>query len=60
MIIKICDFNLKLTCFAIGVRGPTIWNKFLMESEKSCSSIAIFQNKIKEEILNFSNDFRFI
>ena len=28
-----------------------------MESEKSCSSIAIFQNKIKEENLNFSNDF---
>ena len=27
---KICDFNLKLTCFAIGFRGPTIWNLFLL------------------------------
>ena len=31
---KICDFNLKLTRFAIGFRGPTIWNKFLTQSEK--------------------------
>ena len=31
---KICDFNLKLTCFAIGFRGPTIWNEVLTESEK--------------------------
>ena len=27
---KICDFNLKLTIFAVGFRGPTIRNKFLM------------------------------
>ena len=26
---KIRDFNLKLTRFKIGFRGPTIWNKFL-------------------------------
>ena len=31
---KIYDFNLKLTRFAIAYRGPTIWNKFLTESEK--------------------------
>ena len=32
---KICDFNLKLIIFAVGFRGPAIWNKFLMESKKS-------------------------
>ena len=56
---KICDFNLKLTRFAIGFRGPTIWNKFLTESEKYYTSIDIFKNKIKEKILNFSNEFLF-
>ena len=32
---KICSFNLKLTRFAIDIRGRTIWNKFLTESEES-------------------------
>ena len=40
---KICDFNLKLTRCAIGVRGPTIWNKFLTESDKCCTSIDVFK-----------------
>ena len=44
---KICDFNLKLTCFAIGFRGPTIWNKFLTQSEKCYTSIDEYKNKIK-------------
>ena len=48
-------FNLKLTCFPIALRGPTIWSKLLMESEKSYTIIAVFKNKIKENILNFSN-----
>ena len=56
---KICDFNLKLAGCAIGFRGPTILNKFLMESEKCCTSIDIFKNKMKERILNFSNEFLF-
>ena len=56
---KICDFNLKLTRFAIGFTGPTIWNKFLTESEKCYTSIDVFKNKIKEKILNFSNEFLF-
>ena len=29
------SFNLKLTRFAIDIRGRTIWNKFLTESEES-------------------------
>ena len=49
---KICDFNLKLVCFVIGFRGPTIWNKFLMKNEKSYTSIDVFRNKIKEKNLN--------
>ena len=52
-IFKICDFNLKLTRFAIGLRDPTVWNK------KSYNSIAAFKNKIKEKKLNFSNEFLF-
>ena len=56
---KMCNFNLKLTCFAIAFRGPTIWNKFLTESEKCYTSIDVFKNMIKEKILNFSNEFLF-
>ena len=55
---KICDFNLKLTHFAIGFKGPTIWNKFPMESEKS--AIAVFKNKNKENILDFLMNFYFL
>ena len=53
---KTCNFNLNLTRNAIGFRGPTIRNKFLTENEKSCTSIAVFKTKIKEKILNFSNE----
>ena len=56
---KICDFNLKLIRFAIGFRGPTIWNKFLTEREKCNITIDVFENMIKEKILNFSNEFLF-
>ena len=58
-IFKICDFNLKLTHFAIGCRGPKICNKFLTESEKSYTSIAEFENKVKEKIMNFPDAFSF-
>ena len=54
---KICDFNLKLTRFAISFRGPTVWNKFLTQSEKSYTSINVFKNNINEKDLNFSNEF---
>ena len=56
---KICDFNLKLTHFAIVLRGQTIWNKILTESEKCYTSIDVFKNMIKEKIINFSNEFVF-
>ena len=56
---KICDFNLKLTHVAIGFKGPTTWNQFLTESKKSYASIAVFENKIKEKILNFSDEYLF-
>ena len=57
--IKICDFILKLTRFAIGFRGPTTWNKFLTESEKCYTSIGLFEKKMKEKILYLSNEFLF-
>ena len=56
---KIFDLKLKLSRFAIGLRGLTIWNKFLTQSEKYYTSIDKFKNKIKEKILNFSNEFLF-
>ena len=56
---KTYDFNLKLTRFTIGFRGPTIWNKFFMKSEKCYTGIDVFKNKTKEKILNLSNEFLF-
>ena len=43
-VFKICDFNLKLTRFAIR------FNKFITDSEKSYTSIAVFKRKIKEKV----------
>ena len=57
---KICEFNLKLTRFAIGFRGPTIWNEFLKQSKKCYTSIDVFKDKIKGKILEFSNEFLFL
>ena len=51
---KICDFNSKLACLAIGFRGPAIWNKLLTESEKSYIGTDVFKNNIKEKNLKFS------
>ena len=48
-IFKLCDFNLKLTNLVIGFKGPTEWNIFLLESEKSYTSISVFKIKIKEK-----------
>ena len=56
---KICDFDLKLVSFAIGFRGPTIWNKFLTQSERCYTSIDEFKNKLKGKILNFCNELLF-
>ena len=56
---KICEFNLKLTRFVTGFRGPAIRNKILMQSEKCYTSIEEFKNKIKRKIPNFFNDFLF-
>ena len=46
---KICDFNLKLTRFAIGFRGPTIWNKLLTESEKSLLALLFLKTRSKKK-----------
>ena len=58
-IFKLCDFNLKLTNLVIGFKGPTEWNIFLLESEKSYTSISVFKIKIKEKIINYSNQVLF-
>ena len=57
---KICDFNLKLTRFEIGFRGPRIWNKFLTQSEKYYTSIDEFKNKFNRKILMNFYSFQFV
>ena len=52
--LKIWDFILKLARFTIAFRGPTIWNKFLTESEKGYTSIDIFKNTAKEKIFQMN------
>ena len=48
-IFKTCDFNLKLTGFAIGFRGPTIWSNSLTESGKCSTGIGVFKTNMKEK-----------
>ena len=50
---KICDFNLKLTCFGICFRRPTTCKKFITKSKKPYTSSVASENKIKEKTLNF-------
>lgn len=55
--LKMYNLKSKLPRFAISFRGPTVWNKFLTQSEKSYTSINVFKNNINEKDLNFSNEF---
>ena len=44
----------KTTSFAIALRGPTIWNSFLSQHEKSIPHLLSFLKQIKFKLLNSS------
>ena len=48
----------KITNFAITLGGPTIWNSFLNQHEKSISHLLSFLKQIKFKLLNSSENIR--
>ena len=56
---QIPENKLNLTRFSTAFRGPSLWNNFLTENEKSYTSLNFFKNKIKEKILDFNNEVSF-
>ena len=49
----------KTTSFAITLRGPTIWNSFLSQHEKSIPHLLSFLKQIKFKLLNSNNETEF-
>ena len=49
----------KTTSFAITLRGPTIWNKFLRQHEKSIPHLLSFLKQIKFKLLNSNKEKEF-
>ena len=46
----------KTTSFAITLRGPTIWNSFLSQHEKSIPHLLSFLNKLNLNYLNSNKE----
>ena len=49
----------KTTSFAIILRGPTIWNNFSSQHEKSIPPVLSFLKLIKFKLLNSNNETEF-
>ena len=49
----------KTTSFAITLRGPTIWNSFLSQHEKSIPHLLSFLKQIKFKLLNSNKETEF-
>ena len=49
----------KTTSFAITLRGPTIWNNFLSQHEKSILHLLSFLKQIKFKLLNSNKETEF-
>ena len=49
----------KTTSFALTFCGPTIWNSFLSQHEKSISQLLSFLKQIKFKLLNSNKDREF-
>ena len=49
----------KTTNFAITLRGPTIWNNFLSQHEKSIPHLLSFLKQIKFKLLNSNKETEF-
>ena len=46
---KICDFNSKITLFAFGFRGPTIWNQFLRKVKSLILVLLYLKTTLKKK-----------
>ena len=54
--IKYKKYSLTSTKHSISVRGPKIWNEFLIKKEKEIQSHSIFFIKIKTKLLESDNE----
>ena len=42
--------------YKISVRGPTLWNEFLTDSEKEIENLSLFKRKVKSKLLSYENE----
>ena len=54
--IKYKKYSLTSTKHSISLRGPKIWNEFLIKEEKEIQSHSIFLRKIKTKLLESDNE----
>ena len=43
----------------ISIRGPTIWNNFVANTEKELELSSLFKSKVKTKLLDFENEVTF-
>ena len=43
--------RLRKSRFRISIRGPTIWNNFVTNTEKELESSSLFKSKVKTKLL---------
>ena len=41
--------------YRISVRGPSLWNEFLTESEKEIENLSLFKGKLKSTLHSYEN-----
>ena len=49
-------FQLSRSKYKITVRGPSLWNQFLTDSEKEIDNLSLFKSKVKLKLLSFENE----
>ena len=45
--------------FRISIRGPTVWNDFVGNTEKELESSSLFKAKVKSRLLDFEKEIAF-
>ena len=53
---KIPKTALSKSKFRISIGGSSIWNNFLLNSEKEIESLRLFKSKLKLKLLSFRNE----
>ena len=48
--------QLNISKYAISLRGPSLWNNFINNDIKNSTSVPLFQNAIKNRLLNYDNE----